>query len=546
MRSGVTSLLGWALLGVSAVPVVPRVAEASPPIEVDEAEVVEAPESDAFEVDEAAVVEAAPPVEVDEAEVVAAPEPDPFEVDEAEVVAAPEPNEFEVDEAEVVAAPAPVETTSETTAVDAADEDSPEVEPESTDPSIETAQPTEIDNPHRRRWRKFIRHFDPHGFVQVDFLWRQISIDELSDGDREPLNETGFLLRNARLGFDADWRYFGITAYADLFSNGQGVRPATVDAHLHYPGKDGKPPLVQLRAGLLRVPFGFENHNQNDVQRFFGERTLVSHAFMPGLFDVGAALSGHVWAFDWSIGVYNGQPMGAPGFGYRDPNAAKDYVGRLRLSGLLFPNFHAAVGTSLLTGKGFSAGTGPTKDSFVWVDLNEDGRVTLAELLPVPGAAGRPSENFQRWGVGADLQLRTYLPRIGEMMVYGEFLLGNNLDRAVAVADPVGLGRDQRGIGWYVGLSQSLTRYAMIGLRYDDYRPNLDALELFDGTQVITRSRFQTIATAAAARVYAGQFMRARVLLEYEHQRNTLGRDASGRPAQLPNDTLRARLEVAF
>ena len=182
----------------------------------------------------------------------------------------------------------------------------------------------------------------------------------------------------------------------------------------------------------------------------------------------------------------------------------------------------------------------------MWVDLNEDGRVTIAELLPVPGAAGRPSENFRRWGVASDLQLRFTLPKVGDMSAYGEFALGHNLDRAVAVADPVGLGRDQRGIGWYVGLTQELTRYAMIGVRYDDYMPNLDALEPFDGTFVITRGRFRTVAAGAAARIYGGELMRARLLIEYEHQRNTLGRDAAGRPAQLPNDTLRIRTELVF
>ncbi|WP_157596373.1 porin [Plesiocystis pacifica] len=483
-----------------------------------------------------AIASAGPPepLEIDdEASVVA-----PVEIDDDATVVVPE-SETAVEIVEITAPPAPTQDEAEP---------APEPTPEVPEPPPEPpAPPPEPDTPHAQRWQAFIEHVHPAGFVQVDFLWRQISLDELSDGNREPLNETAFLLRNARLGVDADWRYVGLTAYADLFSNNQGVRPATLDAHAQIPGKRGDPPLVQLRVGMLRVPFGFENYNQSDIQRFFGERTLVVHAFMPGLFDVGASLSGHVWALDWIVGVYNGQPVGAPGWGFRDPNRAKDYAGRLRLAGELFPKLHAAFGVSLLTGTGFSAGTGPTKDSFVWVDLNEDGRVTLAELLPVPGSAGRPSENFRRWGAGADLQLETPIPRLGALTLYSEVAIGSNLDRAVAIADPVALGRDQRGIGWYLGLTQELTRYAALGVRFDEYLPNLDALEPFAGTNVITRRRFRTLAAGLAGRLYGGSFLRARLLVEYEHQlSNSLGRDAAGRPAKLDNDTLRVRAEVAF
>ncbi len=399
----------------------------------------------------------------------------------------------------------------------------------------------------RARAAEFLSHIHPSGFVQVDYLRRQRSVDQLSDGSGQPLNENEFVLRNARFGATAQWRYFGTTASMEFFSSGGPVRPATVDVHAQLPGKQGRPPLVQLRAGLLRVPFGFENYEQTDVQRFFGERTLVSHALVPGLFDVGASLSGSVWALRWIVGVYNGQPVGAPGFGYRDPNRAKDYAGRVALRGPLSRWLDASLGFSFLRGKGFSAGTPPTKDSFDWIDLNEDGRVTVAELVPLPGTAGRPSEDFERWGLGADVQLRSDIPHLGELMVYGEFAVANNLDRGVAIADPVLLGRDQRGLGWYAAVSQALTRHAGVGLRYDEYYPHWDQLEPREGTVVVTRRRFRTLSAAGAGYLRRGPKVRARLLVEYEHQLdNDLGRDAQGRPAKLDNDTLRLRAEVAF
>lgn len=497
----------------------------------------------------------------------AQPEPsEPFEIDDAADVSVVEEPEAEVGNLDTEA---PVDTGegADAPALEPADLSAAEVSSEvpglaaaqvETSAAIEASaepvpaepepepEPEPAPAPAKPPGSAFIDHVHVGGFAQVDFLHRQISRDELSDGSREPLNETGFLLRNARLGVAGEWRYVGARAQADFFSNGLGVRPATVDVHAQWPGKIGKPPIVRLSVGLLRVPFGFENHDQTDVARFFGERSLVSHALIPGLFDVGAQLSGHFWAIDWALGVHNGQPVGAPGFGYRDPNRAKDYVGRVHTRGHLTPWFDAGLGFSFLTGKGFSAGTSPTKDSFDWVDLNEDGRVSVAELIPIAGSAGRPSQNFSRWGVGADVQLRFAIPKLGTMMLYAEGAIASNLDRAIAIADPVLLGRDQRGIGWYGGLTQAFTRHASIGFRYDEYYPSLDALEPFDGRTVVTRRPFRTFASGIAAHLRAGPRIRARLLVEYEHQRNSLGRSATGRPEQLPNDTLRVRSEVAF
>lgn len=247
------------------------------------------------------------------------------------------------------------------------------------------------------------------------------------------------------------------------------------------------------------------------------------------------------------MGIYNGQPIDAPGYGFRDPNRAKDVVGRLHLRGPLFSWLEGAMGFSFLRGRGFSAGTPPTKDDFEWTDLNEDGRVTVAELIPIPGSAGRPSENFERWAIGTDVQLRSEIPKLGPLLVYGEFAVLQNVDRGIAVADPVLLGRDQRGVGWYAGFVQSLTRHAGVGLRYDEYRPNLDALEPYDGTVVITRQRFRTLSSGVSGYLRHDDHIRARLLFEYEWQLdNDLGRDANGRPAKLDNDTFRIRAEVAF
>lgn len=385
------------------------------------------------------------------------------------------------------------------------------------------------------------------GYAQIDYLRKQISLDELADGSGEPLNEDRFLIRHARLKLQRDWRYVGLSSETELFAGGSSVRPVAFEIHARLPdSQDSARPRLQLRAGLFPVAFGFENYQQTDSERFFGERSLFVHGLVPGRFDLGAALSGHLWNLEWIAAVYNGEPLESGTFAYEDPNAAKDVVGRARATGELVAGVRAAGAISLLYGHGFSPGTPPTKDSFEWRDLNEDGRVIQSELVPIPGSAGRPSANYERWGLGADVQVWTDLPHLGELFVYGEVALAVNLDRAIAPADPVLLGRDQRGLGFYLAATLELTEHATVGVRVEQYEPNADALELFDGITVITRRRFRTVTAGAAANLHMSSTSRARLLLEYDHQQNSLGRDNRGRPAQLDNDTLRLRMEIVF
>ena len=415
------------------------------------------------------------------------------------------------------------------------------------------ANPEDTAVPLLEAGKSFVEEARISGFAQVDYLRLQHSLDELGDGGREPLNEDRFTVRHARFRLDRDWKHVGLTSITEVFGDAggdagdAGIRPVAFDLHVGLPGYRGAPePLVRLHAGLIRVPFGYESYEEEDPQRFFGERSLFTYGLIPGRFDVGASLSGHILGIDWVVAAQNGEPLEAGEFTYQDPNAAKDFAGRVRVSGELLPGLRAAFASSALYGKGFSSGTPPSKDSFEWRDLNEDGRVLVSELIPIPGSAGRASQNFDRWGLGADVQVWTDIPRLGELFVYGEVALAVNLDRAVAVADPVLLGRDQRSLGFYVAAVQELTKHASLGVRFEQYEPNADALELFDGMTVVTRRRFRTLTTGLAGHIHLGGGARARILAEYEAQKNSLGRDNQGRPAQLDNDTLRIRMELRF
>lgn len=389
------------------------------------------------------------------------------------------------------------------------------------------------------------------GFAQIDYTRRQISVDELSDGTREPLNEDRFQVRRARLRLWREWKYVGVFSVTEFFADGSTVRPIGLDIHAQLPAKEGAdedaPPRLIVRAGLQPVPFGLENYEQTDDIRFFGERALFTAGFIPGRFDLGVSVGGHLWgAVDWIVAVQNGEPIGSGPYPYLDPNGGKDISGRIRVEGEIVEGVHIAFASSVLSGRGFSPGTAPTKDTFEWRDLNEDGRVLQSELLPIPGSAGRPSQDFRRWGVGSDLQLWTEVPRLGHLHVYTEVGLGVNLDRGVAPADPVLLGRDQRSLGILVAFTQDFTKHVTLGARAEQYEPSVDALELFDGVTVLTRQRFRTLTTGLSLNHFPREDVRVRLHTEVEVQQNSLGRDNQGRPAQLDNGTFRVRAEVRF
>ena len=383
-------------------------------------------------------------------------------------------------------------------------------------------------------------------WTHVDYGRYDISLDELSAGTREPLNQDRFSVRRAHVRLENEWTHAGYVAEVDFFGPRSEPRPVTFAVHAQLPGKNGAPPLAKLTVGLFPVPFTYQNQSQAAFEIFFAERALFVDGFVPGRFDIGAAVSGHIWAIDWILAAQNGHPLDSRDFAYRDPNSAKDYSGRVQVSGELVAGIRAATGFSFLKGTGFSPGTPPTKDTFEWRDLNEDGRVTVSELIPIPGAPGRASENFDRWGLAGDVRIWRDIPPLGELRIDAEIALGENLDRAVAPADPVLLGRDQRGLGFYASVTQYITEYAQLGLRYDQYEPNIDELELFEGQTVLTRRKFKTYTAGVSGRLRLSTYARARVHLEYAHQRNSLGRDASGRPGHLENDAARVRFEVVF
>src|SRR5262249_37698223 len=114
--------------------------------------------------------------------------------------------------------------------------------------------------------------------------------------------------------------------------------------------------------------------------------------------------------------------------------------------------------------------------------------------------------------------------------------------RALVVADPVPIGRDLRERGFVLSGRLELTPWAEIGVRYDRYQPDADASEQRGAHVVPLDPAWSTVAFTAAARYQKA----ARLIAEYDHNTNALGRTSGGLPTTLADDVFAFRGEVVF
>ena len=406
------------------------------------------------------------------------------------------------------------------------------------------------------------------GYAQADWvMFRQSSQDEVSTAG-EPLNENRFTLASARLRATVDHGL--VTGMFEIDANtvhGPQVRPTDAEITLRWPARAPRAGEAYFQAtmGLLRTPFGFDTQEVAQ-RRPFLSRSLFSEALFPGSYDLGLALRGGYRFFNYSLGIMNGDPIGERAFPGRDPNQSKDLVFRLGVESSRASHVRVEAGFSGLTGGGFHEGTPTTKDVFVWRDVNEDGVVDPTEIQVIAGTAATPSERFPRFALGGDLRLSADIPWLGELSVRGEVVRAKNLDRGLQAADPVVAGRDLREVGYYVDVLQEVTPYAIVGVRYDRYNPDADKSEQAGLRPVARDPSFSTFSVMAAARFKGALVARgpggaplampdlgaprvfypARCIVQYDHRTNALGRDASGAPTTLADDSFTVRAEVSF
>jgi hypothetical protein len=377
------------------------------------------------------------------------------------------------------------------------------------------------------------------GYLQSQYESHQDSQDQLAQGGAL-LNKNRFSIRRARVSLLGDWEYVAIALELDAnTTSGPQVDLRKAEASLQYRPDRSKPPIIMATLGQFDTPFGYELV-ESPRTRWFMERSQVSQGFWPGEPDLGLRLAGALGFFRWTIAAVNGEPLGEKtAYPLQDPNSAKDVVFRFGFDAAPRDDLQIAGGVSALRGTGFSPGTDATKSGLQWEDSNDNGLIDSFELTPIQATLAKPSSNFQRWAAGADLRLN-YRSPLGVTKIYGEFLLGSNMDRNMYYADPIETGVDQRELGFYAGVVQELGAYAVAGFRYDYYDPNSN---LFDKREGLLIPYSEAVRTASPL---VGLTLpdRARLVFQYDFVRNALARTAQGVPTDLKANVWTVRLQV--
>ena len=381
------------------------------------------------------------------------------------------------------------------------------------------------------------------GYVQLDWvLYNQASRNEVNYSTGAPLNQERFTLRRGHLRVASDRGYLSGALEIDAnTNNGAQLRPINAELGVHWPAReDRKLPRFSLVAGLIRIPFGFEVTELDSVRPFL-ERSTAARALFPGEFDLGARFQAQYRFFDLSLAVMNGHPIGDRVFPALAPNQKKEIVGHLGVKGEVAPRVSLAAGVSADTGSGFHEGSGTSKDRLVWRDENGDGIVQATEVQVIAGSSATPSEQFHRFALGADARLGVRFGEHWGLELRAELFRAINMDRGLEPADPVSAGHDLREFGWYLGVTQELTRWGLVGVRYDRYDPDQDAREQ-QALEVVPRDRSYSTLSLLVMFRYAD----ARLSLQYDRNRNALGRSQNGAPTSLASDALTVRAQLRF
>jgi hypothetical protein len=385
---------------------------------------------------------------------------------------------------------------------------------------------------------EFLRNLTFSGYIQGEYETNQDSQDQLSPtGD--PLNQDRFVLRRARVKVEKEWQYASAMIETDGNTvNGPYFGLLHAEASVLYRGERAYslPPFLELTFGQFDLPFGYELV-ESPKTRWFMERSSASRALWPGEPDVGARLESALGWFRGVVAIVNGNPLGEPvGFPLRSPNAAKDIVARAGAELEPTPWLFLAGGASVYNGTGFNPGTLATKNLV-------QGVLNGGTLMPtvLPATAATPSQTFNRWAVGGDLRAEVKTA-LGTTRLTFELVVADNMDRGLFVAEPILTGYDSREVGVAIGITQEIFGYGVIGFRYDSYDPNADAQAREGGTLVAVSQTVRSFSPLI------GLALRdhARLLFQYDVNRNELGLTPSGLPTDLRDDAWTLRLQGAL
>jgi hypothetical protein len=376
------------------------------------------------------------------------------------------------------------------------------------------------------------------GYVQAQYETHQNAQNQLSQ-DGALLNSDRFVIRRARVGVTGEWEYAALALQLDgNTTNGPQVDLRKAEASLQYRPDRERPPIVMATLGLFDTPFGYEIVQAPHL-RWFMERSTASQALWPGEPDLGLRVAGAVGFFRWTIAGLNGNPLGTT-YAAQDPLSKKDVLFRVGFDTLVHDDLHLAGDVSAVRGTGFHPGSPATSPVLQFTDVNGSGNVQPTDYSITEAKASTPSLPFDRWAVGADVRAE-YRSPLGVTTVYGEFVLAANMDRGLFVADPIANGgTDVRELGFYVAVTQEISRYGVVGFRYDYYNPNLDSTDGRGGGLIPYSEAIRT-ASPLFGLVLPDH---ARLLFQYDIVQNALGRTPAGVPTALADNVATIRLQV--
>jgi hypothetical protein len=375
-------------------------------------------------------------------------------------------------------------------------------------------------------------------YAQSQYESHQDSEDQLQQGGAL-LNQNRFLIRRARVKLAGDWQYGGMMLEIDANTvNGPAIGIQHAEISLAYRNPD-RSPLVQLTMGLFDNPFGREVV-ESPRDRPFMERSFASREYFPSEPDLGVRVSGQASWFRYAVAVVNGQPLGdRTGYALQDPNSHKDVLGRVGVDVTLPSALRVIGGVSVLNGEGFHPGTDATKGTLAWRDnVAENGVVDPGEIVGVPGVAATPSQNFNRWLLGADLGFEL-ASKLGMTHLFAEFSVASNMDRNMFIADPTTTGFDEREFGYYIALYHEFKQGALAGFRFDQYNPNSDFLDSRGGQSIPVTQTVTTYSPLIGFQVPH----RARLVAQYDFIHDALARNTLGVPVDKKNNVWTIRLQ---
>ncbi len=286
------------------------------------------------------------------------------------------------------------------------------------------------------------------GYIQGRYEHSEASFNGLRTDGKSAANSDRFLVRRARLKAVYQGRNAEYLLQIDAIADGVSLK----DAEATF--VDTWTPLkLRLTVGQFKVPFGHDLL-QSSGDREMPERAGITRAYFDGERDRGLRLTARYEFLRLALALVNGNGVkdtstykGTSLYGANDPNAFKDFVGRL--------------------GVDFGFITGGVSGYF--------GRGPMSTTVTAGATSSDPPtiayDYKRRTRLGADVQAYLDVPSVGGLALKGELIWGS--DTAIDWNGiPSNLATNGRKLGWIFTAVQNVGDHLGMVVRVDQLDPN--------------------------------------------------------------------------